>query len=279
MLRRIQSGRHLIFCRSPSSKRSRLAGMTAKAILVASTGSGTGKTTLTAGLLRALRRRGLERARRQVRPRLHRSPLSSSRERRGIDQPRQLGDAAAASRRVGGDTPRPRRISSSSKAPWASSTGVREPPGGPARRPISPPATAIPVVLVLDVTGQSQTAAAVVRGLASHDAAVRIAGVVLNRVASERHRTLVADAIGLTEVPVLGAIPRDAAIALPSRHLGLVQATRARRCRDAAGRPRRHGRAARRPRPAARSVRTLAGARRGRWRRAAAAAGKSNRAR
>ena len=53
----------------------------------------------------------------------------------------------------------------------------------------------LPVLLVLDVSGQSQTAAAVVRGLASHDADVRIAGVVLNRVGSERHRALVADAI------------------------------------------------------------------------------------
>jgi cobyrinic acid a,c-diamide synthase len=63
-----------------------------------------------------------------------------------------------------------------------------------------------------------------VRGFASHDPAVRIAGVVLNRVASERHRALVADAIAALDIPVLGALPRDTGIALPERHLGLVQA-------------------------------------------------------
>ena len=82
----------------------------------------------------------------------------------------------------------------------------------------------IPVLLVLDVTGQSQSAAAVAAGFAAFDPAVRLAGVILNRVGSERHRTLVAEAIAARGVPVLGAIPRDAALALPERHLGLVQA-------------------------------------------------------
>ncbi len=82
----------------------------------------------------------------------------------------------------------------------------------------------LPVLLVLDVSGQSQTAAAIVRGLGAHDPAVRIAGVVLNRVGSERHRTLAADAIAALGVPVLGALPRDANLTLPERHLGLVQA-------------------------------------------------------
>jgi cobyrinic acid a,c-diamide synthase len=82
----------------------------------------------------------------------------------------------------------------------------------------------LPVLLVLDISGQAQTAAALVRGLATHDRRVKIAGVILNRVASERHRRLAADAIAAAGFPVLGAIPRDAAVALPSRHLGLVQA-------------------------------------------------------
>jgi cobyrinic acid a,c-diamide synthase len=83
---------------------------------------------------------------------------------------------------------------------------------------------ALPVVLVLDVARLAQSAAAVVRGFASHDLAVKIAGVILNRTASERHRTLIAEAIGALGVPVFGALPRDAALALPERHLGLVQA-------------------------------------------------------
>jgi cobyrinic acid a,c-diamide synthase len=82
----------------------------------------------------------------------------------------------------------------------------------------------LPVVLVLDVARQAQSAAAIVRGFALHDPAVRIAGIILNRVGSERHRALVADAIARLDVPLLGALPRDAALALPERHLGLVQA-------------------------------------------------------
>jgi cobyrinic acid a,c-diamide synthase len=82
----------------------------------------------------------------------------------------------------------------------------------------------LPVVLVLDVSRQAQSAAAVVRGFATHDPAVRIAGVILNRVASERHTTLVADAIAAMNIPVFGAVPRAAELALPERHLGLVQA-------------------------------------------------------
>ena len=82
----------------------------------------------------------------------------------------------------------------------------------------------LPVLLVLDVSGQSQSAAAVARGFATHDPAVRIGGVVLNRVASDRHRDGVARALAPLGVPVLGNFPRDASIALPERHLGLVQA-------------------------------------------------------
>jgi cobyrinic acid a,c-diamide synthase len=68
----------------------------------------------------------------------------------------------------------------------------------------------------------------VLRGFATHDPAVRIAGVVLNRVGSERHRALVSDAIAAlpttTAIPILGSFPREPALALPERHLGLVQA-------------------------------------------------------
>ena len=82
----------------------------------------------------------------------------------------------------------------------------------------------LPVLLVLDVAGQAQSAAASVLGFASFDPRVRIAGIVLNRVGSDRHRASVERAIGTLDIPVLGAIPRDKAIHLPERHLGLVQA-------------------------------------------------------
>jgi cobyrinic acid a,c-diamide synthase len=83
----------------------------------------------------------------------------------------------------------------------------------------------LPVLLVLDVSGQSQTAAAIAKGFAEYDPAVRIAGVVLNRVASDRHRRLAADAIEAADLPVVGAIMRDPTLSLPERHLGLVQAS------------------------------------------------------
>ena len=81
-----------------------------------------------------------------------------------------------------------------------------------------------PVVLVLDVTGQTETAAAVALGCASYRDDIDIAGVILNRVASARHLALMAPAFERTKLPVFGAIPRDQAIVLPERHLGLVQA-------------------------------------------------------
>lgn len=82
----------------------------------------------------------------------------------------------------------------------------------------------LPVLLVLDVAAQSQSAAAMVRGFASHRPDVHVAGVILNRVGSDRHRLLITDAIAPLGIPVVGAIPRDAALALPERHLGLIQA-------------------------------------------------------
>ena len=84
---------------------------------------------------------------------------------------------------------------------------------------------AFPVVLVLDVARQAQSAAAVARGFAVHDAAVRVGGVILNRVGSERHRAFVTAAIAALGVPVFGAVPRETTLALPERHLGLVQAS------------------------------------------------------
>jgi cobyrinic acid a,c-diamide synthase len=81
-----------------------------------------------------------------------------------------------------------------------------------------------PVLLVLDTSGQSQTAAAIVKGCACFDPRIKIAGVVLNRVASPRHRSLVSASIEALGIPVLGALPRDEKISLPERHLGLVQA-------------------------------------------------------
>ncbi len=83
----------------------------------------------------------------------------------------------------------------------------------------------IPVLLVLDVSGQSQTAAAIAHGFAHYDPAVKMSAVVLNRAGSERHRTLCTDAIERIGLPVAGCVMRDPSLVLPERHLGLVQAS------------------------------------------------------
>ncbi len=81
-----------------------------------------------------------------------------------------------------------------------------------------------PVILVLDVSGHAQSAAAVALGCARFDPRIEVAGVVLNKVASERHRRLVEDGMARIGLPVLGALMRNTELALPERHLGLVQA-------------------------------------------------------
>ncbi|MDH3667904.1 MAG: cobyrinate a,c-diamide synthase [Paracoccaceae bacterium] len=81
----------------------------------------------------------------------------------------------------------------------------------------------LPVILVMDVARMGQGAAALVAGLAAFRADVHIAGVILNRIGSPRHERLVRGAVE-TVLPVLGALPRRDDLGLPSRHLGLVQA-------------------------------------------------------
>lgn len=81
-----------------------------------------------------------------------------------------------------------------------------------------------PVVLVVDVSGAAQSAAAVALGCRLYDPRVTIAGVILNKVASARHRRLVEAGMERAGLPVLGALMRDAQLVLPERHLGLVQA-------------------------------------------------------
>ncbi len=81
-----------------------------------------------------------------------------------------------------------------------------------------------PVILVVDVTGQAQSAAAVARGFAAMRPDITVAGVVLNRVGSPRHEALVRAAMNEAGIRVFGALPRVASIAVPERHLGLVQA-------------------------------------------------------
>jgi cobyrinic acid a,c-diamide synthase len=77
-----------------------------------------------------------------------------------------------------------------------------------------------PVVLVVDAAAMARSVAAIVHGYRTFDPEVDVAGVILNRVGGEAHAALLREA--LDGIPVLGALPRDAALAVPERHLGLV---------------------------------------------------------
>ncbi|WP_329340655.1 cobyrinate a,c-diamide synthase [Streptomyces sp. NBC_00663] len=79
-----------------------------------------------------------------------------------------------------------------------------------------------PVVLVVDASSQSRSVAALVHGFASWDPEVRVGGVILNKVASDRHEELLREALESAGVPVLGVLRRVAQVDTPSRHLGLV---------------------------------------------------------
>ena len=193
------------------------------ALLISAPRSGAGKTTVTLGLLAALRRRGIKvRAAKSgpdyIDPAFHAAATGAA--SLNLDSwamPPALLAALAA------EAGRDAKVLVIEGA-MGLFDGV---PGAGGRTGAAADLAArfsLPVLLALDVSGQSQSAAAVAAGFAQFDPAVRIAGVVLNRVGSERHRALVADAIAARGVPVLGAIPRDEALVLPERHLGLVQA-------------------------------------------------------
>jgi cobyrinic acid a,c-diamide synthase len=81
-----------------------------------------------------------------------------------------------------------------------------------------------PVVLVVDASAQARSVAALVHGFATFDPGVRLGGVILNRVGSDRHETILREALGAAGVPVVGAIRRLDQLHTPSRHLGLVPA-------------------------------------------------------
>ncbi len=190
-------------------------------VMIAATRSGSGKTVLTLGLMRALGRRGYRVAGRKngpdyIDPAFHAAvtgrpsynldswsmPAGLLRDLARADDAdlvvcegsMGLFDGVPAAEGEGG-----------SSADVAALTGW-------------------PVVMVHDCSGQSQSAAAILAGCAAYDPRVRVAGVILNRIASERHRRLVSDAMARVGMPVLGAVPRTDRLVLPERHLGLVQA-------------------------------------------------------
>jgi len=82
----------------------------------------------------------------------------------------------------------------------------------------------LPVILVIDASGMAASAGALVGGFAQYRGDVNVAGVVFNRVGGPRHVRALRQAVEPLGIPVVGAIPRDTGLAMPSRHLGLVQA-------------------------------------------------------
>ncbi len=195
----------------------------AHGIIVGAPRSGSGKTTLTMALIAGLRRRGhAVRAAKSgpdyIDPAFH--AAASGAPVPNLDSWAMPPPLLA---RLAGDAAQDADLLVVESA-MGLFDGVAAPPGRSGTAADLAAGLRLPVLLLLDVSGQSQTAAAIARGFMLHDAAVRIAGVVLNRVGSDRHRTGVTAAIEAVGLPVLGAIPRDPALALPERHLGLVQA-------------------------------------------------------
>jgi cobyrinic acid a,c-diamide synthase len=192
-------------------------------LMIAAPRSGSGKTTLTLGLLRALTRAGVHVGSAKCGPdyidgNFHRA--ATGRASVNLDSwamPSSMIAGLAQGVAHGADLV-------ICEALMGLFDGV---PGEPGRTGSSADVAAAlgwPVLLVLDAAGQSQSAAAVAKGCATYDPRVRVAGVVLNRIGSPRHARLAGEAIEALGIPVVGAMPRSEGIALPERHLGLVQA-------------------------------------------------------
>lgn len=193
-------------------------------LMIAAPRSGAGKTTITLGLLRAIKRRGLAV-----------QPFKAGPDY--IDPAFHYAASGRASFNVDSWTMRPSRAAGILESGCSGADLVlvealmglfdgvmSEGQWGTGTSADVAEATGWPVVLVLDVSGQSQTAAAAARGFIGFRDGVNIAGVILNRVGSERHIRLASAALEKSGLPVLGALPRNTSIVLPERHLGLVQA-------------------------------------------------------
>lgn len=193
-------------------------------LMIAAPRSGSGKTTVTLGLLRALVRRGLavqpfKCGPDYIDPAFH--AVAAARPSYNIDSWAMSFDRAAdiLSRSSNGANV------VVCEALMGLFDGVSKAGawGNGASADIAAK-TGWPVILVLDVSGQSQTAAAAARGFQGFRDGVTIAGVILNRVGSPRHVRFASEALEAAGLPVVGALPRENNVVLPERHLGLVQA-------------------------------------------------------
>ena len=195
------------------------ASVLPRALIIAAPGSGNGKTTLTLGLLRALSRsghfvRGAKSGPDYIDPRFHEAAC-------GHVCPNLDAWAMPA------DRIRALALESDAVLLIEGAMGLFDgaPPRGKGATADLAYILSVPVVLVVDCTHMAQSVAALVAGFCGHDPNVRIAGLILNNVGSPRHEKMLRDALVGLGIPVLGALYRQAGMAHPSRHLGLVQAS------------------------------------------------------
>ncbi|MCU1686827.1 MAG: cobyrinic acid a,c-diamide synthase [Amycolatopsis sp.] len=191
-------------------------------VVIAAPGSGHGKTTIAAGVMAALRARGLAVSGHKVGPDFidpSYHALATGRPARNLDPFLQGEDRLV-----------PLLLHGSAGADIAVIEGVMGLFDG-ALGTEGYASTAhvarlldAPVVLVVDASAASRSVAAVVLGFANYDTRVRLAGVILNKLGSQRHEDEIVTALEATGVPLLGALRRSDEIHAPSRHLGLVPA-------------------------------------------------------
>ncbi len=186
------------------------------AILIAGTHSGVGKTTVTLGLMAALRARGLKVQPFKVGPDFidpsHHTAICG-RTSRNLD-PFMMGEEGV----------RRSFCSALAGADVAVVEGVMGLYDGMDGTEIGSSAQVakildLPVLLVINVHGMSRSAAALEKGFAEYDRGVRLAGTILNQVGSERHLAMLKSCL---ESPVFAALPREREMEMKSRHLGLV---------------------------------------------------------
>ncbi|MFB2551715.1 cobyrinate a,c-diamide synthase [Ensifer soli] len=189
-------------------------------LLIAAPSSGSGKTTLTLGLMRALRDRGIAVAPGKagpdyIDPAFHAaaSGVACLNYDPWAMRPEWIrGQAARAT--AGGAT-------LIVEAMMGLFDGAMDGSGTPADLAAL---IGLPVVLVVDCGRMAQSVAALVSGYAAFRPDVPVAGVILNKVGSDRHEAMLRQALAAIAMPVLGALRRDPALVLPERHLGLVLA-------------------------------------------------------
>lgn len=190
-------------------------------LCVAGTHSGVGKTTLTLGLLASLKRRGyavqpFKCGPDYIDPGHH--ARASGRRSHNLDT-WMMGEKAVMQSYAGGCRGADGAVVEGVMGLFdgASSTGLAGSSAEVAR------VLGLPVILVVDARSMARSLAALVKGFASFESGVHIAGVIANRVGSQNHARILEEALASSSLPpLLGAMPRDEFWSIPERHLGLV---------------------------------------------------------